>query len=99
MRRKDNLRLGLLYGLMGPVLGMVLYYLAAFYTRNVGFGEFLGYLKQYKTLLTGVSSISLIANAILFTIFINTHKDQTAKGVFIATLLYGITVLLIKVIA
>lgn len=98
MFRKDHLRIGIFYGLLGPVVGMLLYYLVAFYSRNVGFAEFLGYLKQYKTLLTGVSSISLIANAILFTIFINTRKDQTAKGVFIATLLYGITVLLIKVI-
>ncbi|ULQ50605.1 hypothetical protein [Flavihumibacter fluvii] len=98
MLKKDNLRLGILYGLLGPVFGMIIYYFVAFYTRNVGFMEFLNYLKQYKTLLTGVSSISLIANAILFTIFINTRKDQTAKGIFIATLLYGITVLLIKVI-
>ena len=99
MFRKDNLRIGILYGLLGPIAGLFAYYFMAFYTRNVGFSEFLGYLKQYKTLLTGVSSISLIANAVLFTIFINTRKDQTAKGVFIATLLYGITVLLIKVIA
>jgi hypothetical protein len=99
MLKQDNLRIGILYGLLGPVLGLFLYYFMAFYTRNVGFAEFLGYLKQYKTLLTGVSSISLIANAVLFTIFINTRKDKTAKGVFIATLLYGISVLLIKVIA
>mgnify|MGYP003525275957 FL=1 len=99
MFRKDNLRIGILYGLLGPIIGLFLYYFVAFYTRNVPFAEFLGYLKQYKTLLTGVSSISLIANAVLFTIFINTRRDQTAKGVFIATLIYGITVLLIKVIA
>lgn len=99
MFRKDKLPIGILYGLLGPIIGLFAYYFMAFYTRNVGFSEFLGYLKQYKTLLTGVSSISLIANAVLFTIFINTRKDQTAKGVFIATLLYGITVLLIKVIA
>jgi uncharacterized membrane protein len=99
MLKKDNLRIGILYGLLGPILGLFIYYFIAFYTRNVGFSEFIGYLKQYKTLLTGVSSISLIANAVLFTIFINNRKDQTAKGIFIATLLYGITVLLIKVIA
>ena len=99
MLKQDNIRIGILYGLLGPVLGLFIYYFMAFYTRNVGFTEFLGYLKQYKTLLTGVSSISLIANAVLFTIFINTRKDKTAKGVFIATLLYGISVLLIKVIA
>ncbi|MBZ5859199.1 hypothetical protein [Flavihumibacter profundi] len=99
MFKKDNTRVGLLLGLLGPIVGLFLYYFAAFYTRNVGFTEFLGYMKQYKSLLTGVSSISLIANAILFTVFINGRKDRIAKGIFIATLLYGITVLLIKVIA
>jgi hypothetical protein len=99
MFKQDRLPLGILYGLIGPFVGLIVYYLAAFYTRNVPFAEFIGYLKQYKTLLTGVSSISLIANALLFTLFINTRKDQTAKGVFVATLIYGIVVLLIKVIA
>jgi hypothetical protein len=55
-------------------------------------------MKTNKALLTGVSSISLVANAVIFTIFINTHKDKTAKGIFIATLIYGIVVLLIKLV-
>lgn len=99
MFKKDTLRTGILLGLLGPIAGLILYYLMAFYTRNVGFSEFLGYLKQYKSLLTAVSSISLVANAILFTIFINRRKDQISKGIFISTLIYGITVLLVKVIA
>jgi hypothetical protein len=98
MFKQDNLRTGILFGFLGPIIGLILYYFVAFYTKNVGFAEFLGYLKQYKTLLTGVSSISLIANAVLFTIFINTRKDKAAKGVFLVTLIYGIAVLLIKVI-
>lgn len=98
MFKKDSLKLGIVYGFLGPVLGLVIYYFAAFYTKYVGFGEFLGYLKQYRTLLTGVSSISLVANAVLFTIFINTRRDKTAKGVFVATLIYGIAVLVLKFI-
>ncbi|ULQ58215.1 hypothetical protein KJS94_08400 [Flavihumibacter rivuli] len=98
MLKKDNLRLGIALGILAPVIGMLLYYLLEFYSRNVGLAEFLGYLKTYKSLLTAVSSISLVANAVLFTIYINSRKDKTAKGVFIATLIYGITVLLIKLI-
>lgn len=98
MLKKDNLRLGIALGILAPVIGMLLYYLLAFYSRNVGLAEFLGYLKTYKSLLTAVSSISLVANAVLFTIYINSRKDKTAKGVFLATLIYGITVLLIKLI-
>ncbi len=98
MLKKDNLRIGILLGLVAPLVGLVLYYFVAFYSRQVGFIEFLGYLRQYKSLLTGVSSISLVANAILFTIYINSRRDKTAKGIFIATLLYGILVLLLKVV-
>ncbi len=98
MLKKDNIRLGLVLGFLGPLLGMVVYYFAAFYSHNVSFPEFLGYLRQYKTLLTAVSSVSLIANAVLFSVYVNAKKDQTIKGIFIATLVYGIGVLLFKLI-
>jgi hypothetical protein len=48
-------------------------------------------------MLTGIGSLSLLANVILFTIFINTHRDQTAKGIFVVTLIYGIAILVLKV--
>ncbi|GAO41255.1 hypothetical protein [Flavihumibacter petaseus] len=98
MLKKDNLRLGILLGLLAPFIGLVIYYFAAFYTRNVSFEEFLAFMRQNKSLLTAVSSISLFANAILFTIYINSRRDKTAKGVFVATLIYGIGVLLLKVV-
>ncbi len=98
MLKRDNIRFGLLLGFLGPLLGMLVYYFLAFFSHNVSFVEFLGYLRQYKTLLTAVSSISLIANAVLFTVYVNARKDQTIKGIFIATLIYGIGVLLLKVI-
>lgn len=99
MFKRDNIRLGLVLGFVAPLLGAVIYYFASFYTHNVGFMEFLGYLKQYKSLLTAVSSISLVANAILFTVYVNARKDQTIKGIFLSTLIYGIAVLLIKLLA
>ena len=98
MLKRDNIRFGLVLGFLGPILGMIVYYFAAFYTHNVSIAEFFGYLRQYKTLLTAVSSISLVANAVLFTFYVNAGKDQTIKGIFLATLIYGIGVLLIKVI-
>jgi hypothetical protein len=98
MFKKDDFKLGIVLGIVAPVLGLVIYYLISFYPSNVGFVEFLQYLKQYRTLLTGVSSISLLANAVLFTIYINGHRDKTAKGIFLATLVYGVAVLLIKLI-
>jgi len=98
MLKRDNIRFGLVLGFLGPLLGMLIYYFVAFYSHNVGFKEFLGYLQKYKSLLTAVSSISLVANAVLFTFYVNARKDQTIKGIFLATVIYGVGVLLIKVI-
>lgn len=96
MLKKDNLQLGLLLGFLAPILGLIIYYFVTFYFNGVGFMEFLGYLKHYKSLLTSVSSLSLVANAVVFTFYINSHKDKTAKGIFVSTLIYGIAVLLVK---
>ena len=98
MMKRDNIPFGLVLGFLGPILGMFVYYFAAFYPHNVSFAEFLGFMRKYKSLLTAVSSISLVANAVLFTFYVNARKDQTIKGIFLATLIYGIGVLLIKVI-
>lgn len=98
MFKKDNLRFGILLGLIAPIIGLILYYFISFYSNGIAFIEFLSYLKQYRALLTGVSSVSLVANAVVFTIYINSHRDRTAKGIFFATLIYGVTVLIIKLI-
>ena len=99
MLKKDDIRLGLILGFIAPILGLFIYYFIAFYSRNVSLPEFFGYLRHYKSVLTGVSSISLVANAILFTFYVNARKDKTIKGIFVATLIYGITVLLVKLVA
>jgi hypothetical protein len=96
MIRKDNLKLGILLGFLAPLLGMILYYFAVFYTKGISFRGYLYYLDGNKSLLTGVSSISLVMNAIIFTLFVNARKDKSARGIFIATLIYGIGVLTVK---
>jgi tryptophan-rich sensory protein len=95
--KKDNLKLGIIVGLIAPLVAMVLYYYWNF-SRSMSLSEYLYLLKTNKSLLTGVSSISLVANAICFTIYINTHRDKTAKGIFVATLAYGIGVLVYKLV-
>jgi hypothetical protein len=96
--KRDNLKLGILWGVIGPLLAMVIYYFSVF-SGTIRFSEYLYVLGHNKQLLTAISSISLLANAILFTIYINTHRDKTAKGVFVATLVYGIFVLVYKLVS
>ena len=94
--KKDNLKLGLILGLLGPALGLVIVYFIRF--SSIGFSEFLFdfFLKDTK-LITSIGALCLLANAVLFTIYINTHRDNTAKGIFATTLVYGIAILIIKV--
>ena len=95
MIRKDRLSTGLILGLIGPVLGLLVIYLLRF--RLFEFSEFFDEFLHNNRMLTGIGSLSLLANVILFTIFVNTHRDQTAKGIFVVTLVYGIAILVLKV--
>ncbi len=93
--RKDNLKLGLVLGLIGPLIGLVIVYLIKYSTFS--FGDFLSTFFNDRRLITSIGSLSLLANVVLFTIYVNTQKDNTAKGIFIVTLIYGIGILVLKV--
>ena len=94
MFKKDNLKLGLALGFLTPVLAMFAYYLIQF--RLFKFSEFLQVMLQQKSLMSGIISISLIANAVVFTLYINKQIDKTARGIFIATCIYALLALVIK---
>ncbi len=94
--KKDNLKLGLVLGLIGPILGLIVVYFLKF--SGYTFSEFLDLFFNTNRLITSIGSLSLLANVILFTIYINTHRDNTAKGIFILTLIYGIAILVLKIL-
>ena len=94
--KKDNLRLGMLLGLVAPVISLVIYYFVKF--SSISFGEFFSFLHTHRDQITAVSVPCLVLNIVLFTYYINSHRDQTAKGVFAATLIYAILALLFKFI-
>ena len=95
--RKDSFILGTILGFIGPILGIVLYKylkLSAF-----SFSQTIHYMIYEDTghhLFTVALSLALLVNAALFTVYINTHKDKTAKGIFALTCVYGLLVLCIK---
>lgn len=94
--KKDNLGLGLILGLLGPFLGLIAVYYFRF--NSIPFGEFLNMFLSENRLITSVGAMSMLANVILFTIYVNTHRDQTAKGIFIVSMVYGIGLLLMKLL-
>lgn len=94
--KKDNLRLGLALGLIGPLVGLVVIYFIKF--PSYSFMDFLTYFMNDNQLITSIGALSLLANVILFTVYINTHRDETAKGIFAVTVMYGIGILILKIL-
>jgi hypothetical protein len=94
--KKDNLKLGLVLGLIGPLLGLVVIYFIKF--SGIPFGSFIDEFFNNNKLITSIGSLSLLANVVLFTLYVNTHRDITARGIFILTLVYGIAILILKVV-
>jgi hypothetical protein len=95
--KKDNLRLGLILGLVAPILSLFIYYLVKFYP-TFSLKDFFYFLRTNKSQITAVSVPCLVLNIALFTYYINSHKDSTAKGIFVATIVYAILALVFKFI-
>ena len=94
--KKDNLKLGIALGLLAPVLVFFIIYFARFSTYD--FGEFIGIFFKENRLITFFGVWCLVGNVALFTAYINTRRDETAKGIFAITLVYGIGILLLKLL-
>jgi hypothetical protein len=92
--KKDNFIFGLVLGLIAPVFGFLLYKFVKY--RPFSIAEMLQWLKLNPNLITAFISVSLFANAVLFTIYINGHRDKTAKGIFVMTIIYAVIAMLFK---
>jgi magnesium-transporting ATPase (P-type) len=93
--KRDNLRFGLILGLVAPIVSLVIYYFVKFYPLY-SVGEFFYFIRTNRGQITAVSVPCLVLNIALFTFYINSHRDYTAKGIFAATLIYAILALAVK---
>ena len=91
---RDNLKLGLVLGLISPLIVFVIVYFIRF--SGFDFNEYLQLFFREKNVITFWGVWCLVGNIALFTYYINTNKDRTAKGIFAVTLIYGIGILLLK---
>lgn len=92
--KKDNFVFGLALGLIAPMIGFLVYKLIKF--KGLTLEEMFQWMKMNPGLITVSISVSLMANAILFTIYINGNCDKTAKGIFVLTIIYAIIALAFK---
>ncbi len=94
--KKDNFVFGCILGITGPLAGLLIFKFYKFGSLNFKeVFQFIYYQPGHGIMTAGLS-FSLMINAIFFTIYINGHRDKTAKGIFIITVLYGAVILLIK---
>ncbi len=94
--KKDNFIFGTILGFIGPLIGILIFKQVKF--SSFTFADTFEYMYRemgHGTLSVALS-LSLLINAVLFTIYINTHRDKTAKGIFALTCLYGLFVLCLK---
>ncbi len=92
--KKDNFWLGTFWGLIGPVVGFMIFKLLKY--SRFSLKEMYQWMTMNHNLITAWISVSLFANALLFTLFVNARIDKTAKGIFTVTVIYAIAALLIK---
>lgn len=92
---KDNFKFGLVLGIVGPFLGMLVFYFWKFRLSTSLLG-FIRILAVENRILTSMVTFSLVANAALFTIFVNSEKDKTAKGIFTITCVWALVAIGLK---
>jgi hypothetical protein len=95
--KRDNLKLGLLLGLLLPLFVVVLLYFMKFSSYSIS--EFLETVGEENRLITFFAAWCLVANIGLFTLYINNNKYQTSKGIFIITIIYGVLFLMLKLMS
>ena len=93
--KRNSLLLGIILGLVAPLLGMLGYYFWKFYP-TYSIGAFIHVILSEKALLSAISTFALFANVVLLTVYLNTRKDETAKGIFIISCVYAIAAIVIK---
>lgn len=95
MLKRDDIKLGLVLGFLAPILSLAIYYLIKFYPL-FSVGDFFGFVATNPNQITAISVPCLVLNIALFTLYINSHRDNTAKGIFAVTLVFAIATLMVK---
>jgi hypothetical protein len=96
MFKKDNFIFGCILGIVAPIVGLLL--LKFYKFGMLSFKEVLQfiYTQPGHGIMTAGLSVSLMMNAFFFTMYVNNRKDETGKGLFVTTVVYGVVILLIK---
>lgn len=94
--KKDDLWLGVVLGILGPVAGFLIFYLIKFLPLGQSLVAYLNLFKDNSFLIPKVMSLSLLANGVTFFLYTHYRKDETSRGILVATLIYAIAIIVFK---
>lgn len=89
----NNIKLGILLGIIAPALSMLVIYLIKFSDYN--FQELIDFLVS-RGIFTKIISLCVIPNLALFFFFLNKNYYYSARGVLISTILFAFFVFITK---
>jgi hypothetical protein len=89
----NNLKLGLILGVLAPALTMLIVYLVGF--TDYEFNELIDLLVS-KRVFTKIISLCVIPNLALFFLFLNKNYFYSARGILLATVLFALFVFVTK---
>lgn len=83
---------GVFVGILAPIAAFYVY--VAFLGNADPRGTYLDIVAMDK--LSHVMSLSILINLLIFFMNIKTNRDEAAKGILLATILYGMIIVIIK---
>ena len=94
--KKDSTLTGLIIGILAPMLVMIIFWQVNF--GKMGFEDF-SELMLRGAKLSGLISIGLLGNLAAFFGFYKAKLDVSARGIILATFLYGAIIIYLKFLA
>ena len=93
---KDNFFLGVIAGLVVPILGILMLYVFKYIPQNVSLDDFIYLVKTNKSNIPKVISLGLIACIPLIAYYNNRKRYSTLKGIFISIMIYALLAVAFK---
>lgn len=93
MKLKDSIWIGIICGLIAPSIGMAIFYYTNFSQES--FQAFIDLTIEGK-ILSPLLSLCAVINLGVFYLFIHFENYNTARGIILSTLLYGIVIVVLK---
>ena len=85
---------GVAAGIIGPVIGVYIFYLLQF-SGTASFDQYIDHIATLR-ILPKILVVSLLVNLAFFFGFLRLKIDVAARGTIMATIFYGVVIVLLK---